>query len=713
MATAAQSLTKPASPFPWIKQFLKEELRPYPGRTAVVGRMALAATIVMIICMTFQISYAFQGAIFALLISRENPRATVDSAGTFFIFSCIGTGYILISAWFFISFPTVHLLWVIFSFFLSFYLLSVMTNYGAAVAFAILISVGVPLWDRHVSGETNVEDTLRILLVAGIGLAATVALELAFAKQKPGDNVAVPIAERLAAVGKVLDCYAESRPAEEAARAEITRMAMVGSSRLRRLLRRSNYSPAYIEQMGAVVALTGAIVDVAANLPTGGVELSEEDRKRVQVLSANMAAVRTALLSGRIVRLDESRGGGSGVSAAPFLAEMERIVSLVGEILSGSHPHGVDATACASDDPPQRLFARDALSNAEHLKFALKGCLTASLCYVIYNAIDWPGISTSVTTCLLTALSTIGSSRQKQILRIAGAIVGGFVIAMGLQIFILPHIDSIGGFTIIFALVTAIAAWFMTGSSRVSYFGLQLALAYYLVHLQEFAFQSSLSIARDRVVGVLFGLIMMWFIFDQLWGAPAIVEMKKSFTTGVRLLAQLTREPASTDPQTEMNRYYSLRETISTNFDSVRSLADGVLLEFRDTRQQDLAWRSRIIQWQPQLRAVFLAETTLWKYRAQLQGFELPESMRAAERESADQAARMLEGIADRLEGKAQTEETDLEKSFERLHEMIETFRSEHPQEELAPHIATFLSLTRNVVSLTTHLNAEIQPTAG
>ena len=72
------------------------------------------------------------------------------------------------------------------------------------------------------------------------------------------------------------------------------------------------------------------------------------------------------------------------------------------------------------------LLAPGALPNPEHLRFALKGCLAASSCYIIYNAIAWPGISTAVTTCLLTALSTIGSSRQKQFLRITGAIVGGF-----------------------------------------------------------------------------------------------------------------------------------------------------------------------------------------------------------------------------------------------------------------------------------------------
>ena len=121
---------------------------------------------------------------------------------------------------------------------------------------------------------------------------------------------------------------------------------------------------------------------------------------------------------------------------------------------------------------PQALFvAPERFVNPEHFKFALKGGLAASLCYIVYNSIAWPGISTAVTTCMLTGLSTIGASRQKQVLRLAGAVVGGCVIGMGSQIFILPHLDSIAGFTLLFVAVTALASWFMTSSPRLSYFG--------------------------------------------------------------------------------------------------------------------------------------------------------------------------------------------------------------------------------------------------
>src|SRR5581483_5788096 len=98
-------------------------------------------------------------------------------------------------------------------------------------------------------------------------------------------------------------------------------------------------------------------------------------------------------------------------------------------------------------------------------------------------------------TCLLTALSTIGSSRQKQLLRICGAGFGGFVLGMGSQIFVLPYLDSIGGFTILFVCVTALASWVATSSSRLSYLGLQIALAFYLVNLEEFAERTSIAVA--------------------------------------------------------------------------------------------------------------------------------------------------------------------------------------------------------------------------
>src|SRR6202044_3717639 len=149
----------------------------------------------------------------------------------------------------------------------------------------------------------------------------------------------------------------------------------------------------------------------------------------------------------------------------------------------------------------------------------------------------------AMATCLLTAVSTVGASRQRQIVRFAAFVVGGFLIGIGSEIFILPHIDSISGFTIFFTLVIALAAWFMTSSPRLSYFGFQIVVIFCLINLQEFARQTSLAAVRDRIAGVFLGLCMMWLVFDQLWGSSAAVEMKRVFVSNLRLLAQFVREP--------------------------------------------------------------------------------------------------------------------------------------------------------------------------
>jgi multidrug resistance protein MdtO len=301
--------------------------------------------------------------------------------------------------------------------------------------------------------------------------------------------------------------------------------------------------------------------------------------------------------------------------------------------------------------------------------------LAASICYVIYNAMEWPGISTSVTTCLLTALSTIGSSHQKQILRILGALVGGFVLGMGSQIFILPHLDSIGGFVLLFVAVTALAAWFMTSSPRLSYFGMQIAVAFYLINLAEFKMQTSLEVARDRVVGILLGLFAMWLIFDQLWGVPTARELKETFISNLRLLAQFAREPLSKDLKAATARRFALGETINTNLDKVRALADGVLLEFGHSRARDLALRSLIRRAQPQMRVLFIMQIAEWKYRAQLPGFELPEAIGVEQRQFDDRLAESLDAMADRVEGRSTGVQQTLQEARARLERTIQGYR--------------------------------------
>src|SRR5262249_23623450 len=77
----------------WLWQFLKTELAPCPGRAWVVTRITIAATITMMLVMTFRIPYGFLAALAPFLLSRENPTATLRSFIGIVVISAVSTLY--------------------------------------------------------------------------------------------------------------------------------------------------------------------------------------------------------------------------------------------------------------------------------------------------------------------------------------------------------------------------------------------------------------------------------------------------------------------------------------------------------------------------------------------------------------------------------------------------------------------------------------------
>ena len=702
MAAFPQSAEQEHRPLSWFWGFLKEELAPYSGRTAVVARMVISATLVMIIGMIFRLSFAYLAVVFTLLISRETTRSTLQSAGTGILVIGLCSLCFIITAWCVISSPALHFVSNIAWFLVTFFFLSAATNNGSATVSAFIVAAAVPLWDRHVSAETNVEDTLRIVLAASIGLGVTAAVELVFAHRQSGEVILPLITERLDAVRSLLLSYAAAGPADPASRRGIDRLALLGTSLLRRLVRRSDYSPRFRTEMSAVAALVGRLVDIAAELVRLGFEPSDADREQLQSLAATIGTIRDDLGSRRTSASVPVAPETS--AASPLLREMENVLVLISIASTGTQ--SMDEYLPRPQDRPRlHPLVPDAFVNPVHSRFAVRGCIAASACYMIYNALAYPEISTSVTTCLLTALTTIGASRQKQILRITGALAGGVVLGIGSQVFILPHLSTIGGFTLLFIPVTAVSAWIMTSSPRLSYLGFQAALAFYLINLVEFAFQTSLYPARDRTLGILLGLCMMWLIFDHLWAAPATVEMRSAFISGLRLLAQLTREPVSIDPRAAIGRSYALGETINARFDEVRSLGDAVIFEFGPSRRRDLVWRDRFRRWQPRLRTLFLMRIASLKYRLQLPGFELPEAVQTAQQSYDDRSAAVLEALADRIEGKSPSGGEMPPTGLDAVEQARE---SSYVEGEQQAHLDACLVLLRYIDEVTTSLVDQI-----
>jgi uncharacterized membrane protein YccC len=174
------------------------------------------------------------------------------------------------------------------------------------------------------------------------------------------------------------------------------------------------------------------------------------------------------------------------------------------------------AEAAPHRPKPKGLFKPDAFTNPTHVQFALKVTLAAMFCYIVYSAIDWSGIHTAFITCTFIALESTEATLYKGTLRIVGCVIGG-ALALFTIVFLVPHMETIASLVVVVAFASAIAGWVASGSERISYAGLQIAFAFFYSIFQGYAPDTDLDNVRDRVVGILFGLIVTGLVFHYIW----------------------------------------------------------------------------------------------------------------------------------------------------------------------------------------------------
>jgi multidrug resistance protein MdtO len=597
----------------WFPDFLKKELAPYPGRGALVARIVISAALTMIIIETFRIPGGVVGALSAFLFSRENLVSTARSAIFMMTAFLIGALFIPVGARFLASTPETHFFWICCSLLFVFFLLRCLANYGVAIGLALVVSNVVGIWYLPGPAERNVELTLWLVAATFIGALVTLGVEVVFSALNNRDDLIEGIDTRLALIEDLMANYSQARPVTPATQAGLAQFAIVGAGSLRRHVARGNYAQLYRTRMSTLVSLTGRSIDFAAGLASAYPSLPTELEERASHINRSLADIRHCIRAhGQPCEATLEARPSPGT---PLLSEIESMVSLMPAIFSNEN--SVDPALEPLEDAPDtvRIFIPDAFSNPEHLRYVLGGTLAAVLCYIFYVSLDWPNLSTSVTTCVLTALTSVGSSRQKQLLRLLGFVLGGIVAGLGAQVFILPYIDSIGGFTVLFAAMTAVAAWLATSSSRLSYAGVQFAFAFYIVHLSDFSIDTSLAVPRDRVLGVLLGITMMWLVFERFFPRSATDEMVRIFVRNIRSMSDLVSFTPIAEGSSAILKVRRLREDIYRRFGEVNAQADAVPFETGPLRSGDMAARDRIRRWQASLRSFYLLEAPLLQFR--------------------------------------------------------------------------------------------------
>jgi multidrug resistance protein MdtO len=227
---------------------------------------------------------------------------------------------------------------------------------------------------------------------------------------------------------------------------------------------------------------------------------------------------------------------GTAGNIAPRLLEAENTLQdLAGEDAGSENP---PQKAAARRKPT--LFVADAFSNPRHVQFALKVTLAGMIGYLFYTASDYYGIHTVFYTPLIIALASTGATIHKGFLRIVGCMIGA---ALGLicSIWVIPRFETLGTFLLIVFCVHGIAAWIAVGDDRISYMGLQIALAFDLGFLQGYGPPDNIDPLRDRFIGIVLGICIVTTVFAVIWPESADLSARERLATCLRAIARLLR----------------------------------------------------------------------------------------------------------------------------------------------------------------------------
>jgi len=552
------------------------------------------------------------------------------------------------------------------------------------------------------SPEVLTEFVLWLWWCITLGLSVNVGVQLLLARGDPLTLLQRELAARLETVAQTL-CRLAGERVTVADRDSLKSHAIAGMSRPLALLKTASVIHVWAlerhEGLSAIITLTDRLVTSALALETIS-DLSPGLHERLLKVADSCDAMRRAFNELRLpddwVALADEKN-----ALPPFpLLDIEQTLDQIALAV----PRYSEELSRSDAAPAEKrsFFLPDAFDNPEYVRFAIKGTLAAFICYMVFIGFDYPGIYTSVITCFVVALSTIGASNQKGILRFGGSAVGGLMGLIAL-VYLFPNIETIGGFWLVFGAGTAVAAWVNFGTPRISYGGYQIGLAFYKAILQDFGPATSATVVRDRLIGVFFGLIVFGVVEQLLWPVRAQDALRARLAEMLRLLADLARSGTSDKPPAGIaDEVDSWRRRISQKVQDVQGLIESSKFEAGDLQVDEIQKRTGDAQ------LVFVLLLSL--ARQSRDTTRLPDTMRAAAVNVDNAVATALEASANHLSG-------DSGPTMPKLDDPLNTFErsvagTDAVDSEAAAHLAERLALYRTLVAAVKQVSSKSMRTA-
>ena len=514
---------------PGLAAFLTREMRPTRGRLIDSMRIVVVVLVVVGIAETFRLPDIALSAYIVLFLSHREAASTVLSALISGIAAVVAVAATIAIFMLSLSEPALRIPLMAVATFGAAFLGRTATPGPVFFTGGFIIAYGLTFGDEllglalqpatagnapqlevpeiaFISPEEALVQTLLWLgLSAAVPLTALIAANLLTGRD-PARVLRGVLAGRLATAARFC-------AGEKGAEVELEAQAFEGSAGLLKL----HHLAGLLRQGRRVPIPNASLIDEIRELGLlllTWLRVGDNRRDALAPAGAFCRAAERALQTGETPGARPAAIVATG-AARPLADAISHTLHRIAETLAAP-PAPAPAKAGNAARSPRRLLAADAFSNPEHVRFALKLTLAVMTCYFIESLADWPGIATCVPTCFMVALGTVGETLHKATLRIVGALIGA-ALGLGAILLLMPLMTNLGDLFLLLAPVTLLAAWIGCGSERIAYVGFQIGLAFYLVVLHGTGPTVDMYTARDRVIGILLGNVVIFVVFTTIW----------------------------------------------------------------------------------------------------------------------------------------------------------------------------------------------------
>jgi len=532
--------------------FIAEGVRrlgPTPGRLAFASKLALVCALTTLITQIYQTPAPALAAYVVFFLNKPDRLESLILDVVFTLVMTIIVGIALLLTMFVIDEP----LWrvaVMSAFSVGFLFVafaSKLRPLGAIVA--LIVGYALDLLGMYHSGEIATRALLYAWLFIAIpaGVSAAVNLLLGPSPRRLAERA---IAERLRAAATVL------RRPDQPTREGFTESLREGIGEIQAWLKLAAMErtspPQDLAALRQAAQSTAAILSWVEVVSRDGAALIPGSLlRRVAQTLEQMA--RVLIKGGYPIEIALESGADTTVQLPPqSLRLWLDICNLLARFAEPPPPDALSgppavAPARAPEHPPvQRpgsapggFFLPDAFTSPEHIRYALKTTGAAMFCYVLYSLLDWPGIHTCFITCYIVSLGTAAETIEKLTLRICGCIVGGAAGIVAI-VYVLPHATSNQALLCVVFLGALASGWVAAGSPRISYAGFQMAFAFFLCAIQGPSPAFDLTVARDRLIGILLGNVVVYLLFTRVWPVSVAERIDPAIAAVLRQLSAMT-----------------------------------------------------------------------------------------------------------------------------------------------------------------------------